>query len=171
VVVTAPPFTALSVEARLLGHAVGQLRQQRDATGALLALDQYRRQFPAGTLRREAEVARVDALLMLRRDRDALGVLRALRLQSQGRDQELRVIRGELAAASDCPGAVADFDLLLSQTAPVALTERALFGRAVCRARQGDATGSARDLGEYLNRFPTGRFAAEARRSLRENNL
>jgi hypothetical protein len=171
VVVTPAPPTALSVESRLLGQAVARLRQQRDASAALIALDQYRSQFPAGTLRHEANVARVDALLMLGRDRDALGILQTLRLQPQGRDQELRVIRGELAAATDCPSAVADFDRLLSQTAPLALTERALFGRAVCRTRQGDAAGSARDLGEYLHRFPSGRFAAEARRSLRENNL
>jgi hypothetical protein len=171
VVATPAPPTALSVESRLLGQAVARLRQQRDAAGALMALDRYRRQFPAGMLRHEADVARADALLILGRDRDALDVLQALHLQSQGRDQELRVIRGELSAATDCPHAVADFDRLLSETAPVTLIERALFGRAVCRARQGDTAGSARDLGEYLQRFPAGRFTAEARRSLRENNL
>jgi hypothetical protein len=158
--------TVLSDESRLLGQAVARLRQQRDASGALAALDLYQRQFPAGMLHHEADVARVDALLMLGRQREALAFLQTLRLQPQGRDQELRVIRGELAAATDCSRAIADFDRLLAQTAPLGLTERALHGRAVCRARQGDAVGATQDLGDYLRRFPAGQFAGEARRNL-----
>ncbi|HXI57867.1 MAG TPA: hypothetical protein VNO55_17500 [Polyangia bacterium] len=162
---SAPP-TVLAYETRLLGQAVARLRQRRDASGALVALDIYQSQFPNGNLQHEADVARVDALLMLGRDHDALALLQTLRLQPQGRDQELRVIRGELAAATDCSRAIADFDRLLAQSAPIGLTERALYGRAVCRTRLGDTRGATRDLADYLDRFPRGRFAAEARHSL-----
>jgi hypothetical protein len=165
-VVPSPPPTVLAYETRLLGQAVSRLRQRRDASGALVALDIYQSQFPNGNLHHEADVARVDALLMLGRDHDALAMLQTLRLQPQGRDQELRVIRGELTASTSCSHAVADFDRVLAQGAPIGLTERALYGRAVCRTRLGDASGASRDLAEYLDRFPSGRFAAEARRNL-----
>ena len=154
----------LAGETPLLSEALTQLRQKRDARGALATLDVYRSRYPEGTLKHEAESARIDALLLLGRDDDALAELRRLPLQAQGRDLELRLIRGELAAATDCGRAVADFDRVLAERAPDAFAERALHGRAACRARAGDPTGAKRDLAEYLRRFPSGRFAAEARR-------
>jgi TolA-binding protein len=163
--------SALAVEAPLLAEALTRLRQHQDAPGALAALDAYDARFPRGTLRREADGARVDALLVLGRDDDALTVLRRLTLQPRRRDQELRVIRGELAAPTSCAAAVADFDRVLSEASASTLAERALHGRATCLARLGDAAAATRDLREYLRRFPDGRFAAEARRVLDENSL
>ncbi|HEV3031550.1 MAG TPA: hypothetical protein VG319_07885 [Polyangia bacterium] len=163
--------SALAVEAPLLAEALTRLRQRQDARGALAALDAYDARFPRGTLRREADGARVDALLVLGRDDDALAVLRRLTLQPRRRDQELRVIRGELAAPTSCADAVADFDRVLSEASAATLAERALHGRATCLARLGDAAAATRDLREYLRRFPDGRFAAEARRVLDENSL
>jgi TolA-binding protein len=110
----------------------------------------------------------VDALLMLGRDRDALALLQTLALQARGRDQELRVVRGELAAAASCARAISDFDAVLAGMPAPALAERALYGRATCLARLGDAPAAARDLRAYVRRFPDGRFAAEARRALGE---
>jgi hypothetical protein len=167
----APAPSALASETALLGVALARLRQQRDAAGALAALDDYDARVPRGTLRREADGARVDALLMLGRDADALAVLRGLALQPRGRDLELRVVRGELAAASDCRSAVRDFERALAHDAPPALAERALHGRATCLARLGDDAAALRDQREYLRRFPEGRFAAEARRLSGENDL
>ena len=163
--------SALSSETTLLTDALSHLRQQKDARGALAALDSYDARFPNGTLRREATGARVDALLMLERDEDALTVLRELTLQPRGRDQELRVIRGELAAKTSCASAVSDFDRVLAEAAPAALAERALHGRASCLERLGDGAAATRDLREYLRRFPDGRFAAETRRALSQSNL
>ncbi len=163
--------SALATETALLTDALTRLRQQKDAPGALTALDVYDARFPNGTLRREATGARIDALLMLGRDGDALAVLRELTLQPQGRDQELRVIRGELAAKKSCASAVPDFDRILEEAAPRALAERALHGRASCLERLGDGAAATRDLREYLQRFPDGRFAAETRRSLAQSNL
>jgi hypothetical protein len=156
----------LAVETSMLGEALTLLRRQHDASGALGVLDAYEARFPRGTLHREASVARVDALLLLGRDADALGVLRELALQPRGRDQELRVIRGELASPTSCAAAVADFDRVLTEAPAPALVERTLHGRAACLARLGDAEGARRDLTQYLRLFPQGRFAPEARRSL-----
>src|SRR5262249_18921193 len=118
-----------------------------------------------GILRREADEARADALLLLGRSDQALAALEGLTLAGAGRRaQELRVIRGELRAARDCTAAARDFGAVL-EAAPAGtsdLTERALYGRAACRARSGDRTGAAADLDLYLDRFPAGRFAAEA---------
>jgi len=158
--------SALAGETPLLGEALTRLRQQRDASGALKVLDIYRARYPDGTLKREAEGARIDALLLLGRRGDALTELRHLELAPQGRDQELRLIRAELAAANDCAGAMTDFDRVLAEQVSDRLAERALHGRAVCRSRLGDAFGAKHDLGEYLRRFPEGRFAPDAHRAL-----
>ncbi|HEY2899077.1 MAG TPA: hypothetical protein VGL59_00775 [Polyangia bacterium] len=169
---TPPPQlvpSTLSGETQVLGQAVARLRQHHDATGALMALDLYQQRFPQGTLQREADVARVDALLTLGKDDGALAVLRTLNLQPRGHDQELQVIRGELGSAGSCARAVADFDAVLTQAAPAGLIERALYGRAACRVKQGDGDGATRDLRSYLSRFPNGRFATDARRALGQN--
>jgi hypothetical protein len=156
----------LAGETPLLSEALTQLRQKRDAQGALATLDVYRARYPEGTLKHEAESARIDALLLLGRDDDALAELRRMPLQAQGRDLELRLIRGELAAATDCARAIADFDRVLAERSRDAFAERALHGRAACRARAGDPAGAKHDLAEYLRRYPSGRFAAEARRRM-----
>jgi hypothetical protein len=135
--VAAPAPSALANETALLGVALARLRQQRDAAGALAALDAYDARVPHGTLRREADAARADALLMMGRDADALALLRTLALGTRGRDQELRVVRGELNAATSCARAVADFDAVLAAAPPPALAERAVQGRAACLARMG----------------------------------
>jgi hypothetical protein len=163
------PASSLSGETPLVGEALTRLRQQRDARGALATLDLYEARYPRGVLRREAEGARVDALLLLGRDDEALAVLRGLTLKPQGRDQELRVIRGELAAKTDCASAVEDFSRVLAEPSTDALGERALHGRAACHARLHDDADAKRDLTEYLRRFPAGRFADEAHRALRGN--
>ena len=158
------PESKLATEARMLNAAIGRLRQGRDAGGALGELDQYLLRFPNGTLAGEARTARVDALLVLGRQGEALVALNALTLQGSGREQELRVIRGELGAASDCGRAIADFDQILSTAASSDLAERALYGRAVCRSRLGRQDEATRDAERYLEKFPGGRFRREAQR-------
>jgi hypothetical protein len=153
----------LAMEARLLDGALGRLRQGRDADRALQELDHYLSRFPGGILAVEARAARVDALLMLGHEPEALVALNALPLDGGGRDQELRVIRGELGAASDCARAILDFDQVLATTASSSdLAERALYGRAVCRSRQGQKDEARRDAARYIERFPRGRFTREA---------
>jgi hypothetical protein len=162
-----PPESALSKESRALSDAVRLLRRDRDAAGALAALDEYRARWPRGVLRPEAEVARVDALLSLGRRGDALVALESVDVAGLPRARELTVVRGELRAeAGRCKQAARDFDIAAALTD--ALGERALWGRAGCRARLGDRDGARADLERYLERFPSGKFASEARRALAE---
>ena len=154
----------LAAEAKQLNGAISRLRRDRDASGALADLAEYRRRFPNGTLTTEADTVRIDALLMLGRQDEALAALSALPLDGSGREQELRVIRGELRATSDCARALADFDQVRSPAASPELVERALFGSAVCLSRQGRQVEARREAERYIGRFPRGRFAREARR-------
>ena len=158
---------ALASEAALLQEALGHLRRERDGGAALAVLDRYATRHPGGVLAPEAARARADALFLLGRRQDARRVLDGLALEARGRDLELLVVRGELRATSSgaraCAAAEADFDRALAvATAPLPLVERALHGRATCRARRGDHAGAARDRAEYQRRFPTGRFREAA---------
>ncbi|HEY0714824.1 MAG TPA: hypothetical protein VGF45_19240, partial [Polyangia bacterium] len=129
---------------------------------ALVDLDGYMVRFPSGVLRREARVARVDALLALGDEAEALVDLEQLSFGSHGRDLELRTIRGELHAKRSCTDAIADFSAVLDASPPDVLAERALRGRLGCRLRIEDED-AFEDLESYVRRFPKGRFAREAR--------
>lgn len=158
--------SALAAESLALQNVLTKLRREHDARGALALLDQSQALFEHGALALEAQVARVDALLLLGRPNDALAILNRLPLGHMGRGGELRVQRAELRARTDCGLALADFDALTRQTLPPALAERALYGRAACELRVGDDSHAQSDLHDYLTRFPTGRFAADARQQL-----
>ena len=158
-----PAAPAASDEIQTLEHAIGLLRKDRDASGALAELDAYLGRYPGGALAREARVARVDALLMLKRLEEALVALEALPLDAHGRSTELQVVRGELRARSSCSLAEEDFSAVLGRTSDKNLLERARYGRASCRARRGDTEGAAADVESYLDRFPAGAHAAWAR--------
>jgi hypothetical protein len=163
-VAPAPP--GLGDEARLLRQALQELRHEHDPLAALSSLDQHRTRFPAGVLRADADVLRVEVLLALRRDGQALAVLEHLDFSATPRGDELRVTRGELRAQRDCPRALEDFDQVLGGAPAAAVAERALRGRAVCPLRTGDQGAAQAALRAYLERFPQGPFAAEARRHL-----
>ncbi len=160
---SANPESQLAAESKALEPAIGALRRERDAARALTLLGSYESSFPHGVLSLEARVLRVDALLALGRRADALPVLDALPLDRVGRGVELRLVRAELRAASDCRSALPDFDRVLSAAPAPSLDERALRGRALCRASSGDAAGARSDAERYLARYPAGRFAAELR--------
>jgi len=156
----------LARESAALERALTALRRDHDAAGALALLDRYAADFPAGVLRLEADVARVDANLALGNNAAALALLGRLPLERVGRGLELRLVRAELTAARDCQRANLDFDRVLAAHPATAFDERALFGRASCREKLGDAAGSHADLTTYLARYPAGRFAAAARAQL-----
>jgi TolA-binding protein len=151
---------AASLEAALSGLRGGGAER---AQKALRALDQHLREFPAGALELEARVARVDALLTLGRRQDARRELSALPIERVGRKNELRLIRAELRADDDCAAALSDFQVLVDAPLPAAFAERALFGRGACLLKLGDHASAERDFARYLERFPSGRFAAQIR--------
>jgi hypothetical protein len=130
-----PKPSALAEETRLLGRAFAQLHRRGDPRAALAELDAHARAFPRGLLRKEAASVRVEALLDLGQRRAALAVLRSFPFGPGERDAELRLLRGELGAAWDCPGALADFDAVLRAGAQGKLADRARQGQAACQAR------------------------------------
>jgi hypothetical protein len=153
----------LGREAASLERALSALRAGGQATRALAAVDRHLAEFPGGALELEARVARVDALLLLGRRSEAERELSQLPLDRVGRKRELRLIRAELRADNNCSAALADFQQLLTEPLPPAWDERALFGRGACLLRLGDQRSAKRDFATYLERYPTGRFAAQIR--------
>jgi hypothetical protein len=165
-----PAPSALSLETELLQKAFTKLRRARDARGALALLDDYQARFPNGLMSLEAAAARVDALLLLGRRSDALSLLSRLPLERLGRQTELTLVRAELQAERDCSQALGDFDAVLAAAASGGLSERALYGRAGCRLRLGQAAAGHADLQAYLARFPEGRFAERVRARLAQHD-
>lgn len=155
----------LGLEAASLEAALSALKAggKANASRALQAIDQHLQKFPGGTLELEARVARVDALLVLGRRQEARRELSSLPIERVGRKNELRLIRAELRADDDCRGALSDFQVLVDQSLPSAWAERALFGRGACLLKLGDQAAADRDFDRYLERFPSGRFAAQIR--------
>jgi tetratricopeptide (TPR) repeat protein len=166
----APPAeeSALALESRLLGLALRELRQTRDAKQALIRLDEYASRFPSGLLKEEAQAARVDALMVLGRRQDALVLLDQATFTRLPRGGELTVLRGELRAASGrCRDALPDFAASVEASSTAEVAERGLYGQGMCRAHLGDLSGAEIDLRAYLARFPSGRFRASAQATLR----
>lgn len=164
---TAPADSSeLDSESLALQAVLVKLRREHDAKGALTLLDQSQPLFARGALAQEAQVARVDALLALGRQSEALSILNHLPLAHIGRGGELRLLRAELRAKEDCGLALADFDVLVRRPLSPALAERALYGRAACEVQVGDGSNAQRDFRDYLTLFPQGRFADRARAQL-----
>jgi len=164
-----PAPSALGQESRLVARAITKLRQDGEPEAALAALDEHSAQFGAhGALAPEANATRIEALLRIGRHAEALVLLDALVPTAAGVGREMLVARAELRGEKGrCSAALNDFGLLLDRDEPADLvTERALFGRASCRAQKGDPAGTRADLEHYLATFPTGRFAEKARLAL-----
>jgi hypothetical protein len=164
--------SALVKESRLLSRAIFKLRQEGEAEQALAILDELRSEFgPQSTLAPEANATRIEALLRLGRHTQALALLDAQTLTTKGVGREMLVARAELRADKGSrTAALHDFDLLLAAGGtPDAVTERALYGRAVCRGKSGDWEGARRDLELYLTRFPNGRFMDKTRAMLNQD--
>ena len=163
-----PAQSELARESRLVASAIAKLRQEGDAEAALVILDQHRAEFASGALRSEATATRIEALLRLGRNPQALALLDAQSLSAKGVGREMLVARAELRADKGRrSAALHDFDLLLSVWGKTdAVAERAVYGRAVCRAKSGDWDGARHDFERYLGDFPQGRFAEQARAAL-----
>jgi hypothetical protein len=162
-------------EAKVMEAAARQLFADHDPTAALATLEPYLYLHPEGSLRSDMIVAAVQANLLLDRTPEALGLLDGMAAQDfKGlpRASELRLLRAELLAKDRrCREALPVFEAFLG--APEAQQrERALYGRAVCRAQSSDGADiedSRADLRAYLRQYPTGRFASEARQAVGES--
>ena len=164
-----PPNPALQEESDLLRRAIQDLRNH-DAAAALAQVAQHEARFPQGVLRREIRIAELNAYLLEGDRKKGLGLLDQLAAAGMNgfpRSAELRVLRGDLLAQDGrYRDAIAAYDEVLATAPPQAVVERALYGRASTLGHLGDAAGSRADLKSYLDRYPQGRFASEARRAL-----
>jgi hypothetical protein len=169
----APPAAAapssLALESRLLARAISKLRQEGEAAQALAILDEHRAEFgDSGVLAPEAKATRIEALLRLGRHSQALALLDAERLAATGVERDMLLARAELRADKGRRvSALHDFDLLLRADAPPdSVTERAIYGRAVCRGKMDNWKEARLDFERYLATFPDGIFADETRAAL-----
>ncbi len=167
-----PAAPARLTEAALVADALAQLRQRSDPRAALATLDRHAREFPHGVLGSEAARTRIEATLQLRDLKAALALLDARSAPAEALGADLLLTRAELRAANGrFREALADFTRVFDGEAgllPAGGDERALYGRAVCRARLGQDDRARVDLLAYQRRFPDGRFATEVRRLLAE---
>ena len=152
-------------------RAARALYADHDPLTALATLEPYLYLHPGGSLRPEMILEAVQANLDLDRTPEALGLLDGMAAQDfRGipRASELRLLRGELLARSHrCRDALPVFEQSLGAAQPLQ-RERALYGKAVCRAELGDVVGSRADLRAYVQQYPGGRFTAEAELALDE---
>jgi hypothetical protein len=162
--------SVLAQESRLVARAIATLRQDGNAEQALALLDEHRAEFGTrGALLPEANATRIEALLRLGHHGQALALLDAQTLTATGAGREMLVARAELRADKGRrASALHDFDLLLRADAPAdSVTERTLYGRAVCRGKLGNWTGARQDFERYLATFPDGKFADKARAAMK----
>jgi hypothetical protein len=150
----------------LFGQALRKLRNEDDPAAALAALEQHAQAYPRSAFSGERSALEVEALLALRRDREALQKLDGMNVEKLPRSGERLVVRGELrAAARRWLDAKEDFDRALSRVSgSPAWHERALWGRGVARLRCGEREAGMEDIERYHDLYPKGRFAAEASR-------
>jgi TolA-binding protein len=161
-----PQAGRLGEESTLLRQALQSLRHDDDPRGALDALDEYDQRFPFGALRPNAALVRVDATLALGRRGEARRLLDELDLRENPRRDELEVTRAELHSPDDCRAAIAGFAAVLGRDPSAGIAERALRGRARCHLVMGQTELARADLARYLERFPNGPLASEARQRL-----
>jgi hypothetical protein len=151
-------------EARWLGRVLRTMRVDHDPAGALQMLEGYERRFPDHRLQSEVVLARVESSLALGRKAEALALLESGPATSASQGPQPALVRGELrAGAGRCADAVGDFDTVLRSGRSDSMSERALYGRAICHRTVGQSEKARRDFAEYLHRFPTGGHAASAR--------
>lgn len=150
---------------------MGYLRRDRNPGAALAALDGYLGRYPHGALEKEARLARVDALVLLGRNEQALHALEGIAFDPGLRATELLVVRAELRADKDCRRVEEDFSVALGRAPDARLLERILYGRGACRTKLHDLGGANDDFRRYLERFPAGAFADWARRWVTSRGL
>jgi hypothetical protein len=152
--------------AKQLTQAIRLLRNQHDASAALVVLDANARALGDEGLGHEALIVRVEALLVLDRGAEALQLLDGVALSDAAASHTLLITRGKLrAAANRCADGIGDFSLVLAEARRA--DRQALFGRAVCRQQLGDREGARADLDRYRREFPGDDRLPELARRLR----
>jgi hypothetical protein len=151
---------ALYELARLRRDVLGQ------APAALAALAEYRERFPAGSLKSEVDVSRIELLVRLGRTGEALRESEALLASPAGaeRSAELHLLRGGVLRQSGELRA-AEREYALAERGSGNQAAEAAFGRAQCLEALGDRAG-ARAAYERAAQ-PSSAHRKEAERRLR----
>jgi hypothetical protein len=145
-------------ETALLADALQRLNRDHDARGALELLETYPRRFPRGQLAGEVALVESEALLKLGQREELVERLDPAVVGQYPRAPELSLLRAEaLAKLGRCSEALATFSALLDGPLEPETRERALYGRALCRAAVGRSDGAREDLARLLAEFPSER--------------
>jgi hypothetical protein len=149
-------------------YEVARLRRDvlADAPGALAALAEYRARFPAGSLRREADMSQLELLLQLGRSDEALKQSDELLSSSSSgeRAAELHLLRGHILRKAQSRFADAEHEYQLAESAGARGGEVSYF-RALCLEALGRAPEAVALLSQYLEQ-PQRPYAEDARRRL-----
>lgn len=148
-------------------YEVARLRRDvlADADGALRALAEYRKRFPAGSLRREADMSQLELLLQLGRGDDALKQSDELLASSASgeRAAELHLLRGHiLRKQSRFAVAVREYELADSARAR---SGEATYFRALCLEALGRRSEAAVIFAKYLEQ-PKRPYTEDAKQRL-----
>lgn len=149
----AAPAPTHNPAARQLKEIVHALRVQHAPRTALDLLDRHAGELKGNAFAEEALLLRVEALLALRQQPEALRLLDGLSLANAASSSVLLLTRGQLrASANRCAEAVTDFDLALART--LRPSKQALLGRSQCKQKLGDAKAAQADLDRLRREFP-----------------
>jgi hypothetical protein len=150
-------------------YEVARLRRDvlADADGALRALAEYRTRFPAGSLRREADISQLELLLQLGRTDAALKQSDQLLSSSASgeRAAELHLLRGHILRKAQSRFAEAAHEYELAATSGARSGEATYF-RALCLEALGRGPEAAALFVRYLE-LPQRPYAEDARRRLK----
>ncbi|HYP89346.1 MAG TPA: hypothetical protein VEQ59_14365 [Polyangiaceae bacterium] len=149
-------------------YEVARLRRDvlADADGALRALAEYRKRFPSGSLRREADMSQLELLIQLGRSDDALNQSQELLSSSASgeRAAELHLLRGHILRKAQSRFAAAAHEYELAEGAGARGGDASYF-RALCLEALGRGPEAASLLTQYLEQ-PQRPYAEDARRRL-----
>lgn len=135
--------TGLSAEMAL--YELARLRRDvlGDVEGALGALGDYRQRFPAGSLRNEVDVSRIELLARAKRGQEALQASEQLLATPAGRERaaELRLLRGNVYRASGALREAID-EYASAERLGGSLGEEAAFLRGQCLEALGEVAAA-----------------------------
>jgi hypothetical protein len=156
--------SGLSAEMAL--YEMARLRRDRDGSGALDALDEYRRRFPQGSLRNEVSITRVELLADLGRSREALDESLALLGSASGQERaaELHMLRGNVFRRDLADPASAAREYAKAEQFGGALAAEATRLQGLSLEATGDARGALEAYRRYLARGDGSRQAEVTRR-------
>ncbi len=157
------------IGAEMALYEVARLRRDvlADPAGALQALSDYRRRFPSGSLRREADMSQLELLVQLGRSNDALRQTEELLASSAAgeRAAELHLLRGHIFRKNLGQWRAAEREYALAETASGASHIEASYFRGVCLQALGELAAARAAYERYLEQGGRN-YGTEVRRRL-----